>query len=123
MKKYITNALKIIFISSLVSSLHAETGHSTRSKDSVKSSTKTSRSTGTLPSSSTSKETMDNSTHTKTQTDTISTGQSSTLSTNCISVKGQGKFCDQKAHTWCTTNSGAMECKNFKYDKMKKSNY
>lgn len=45
--------------------------------------------------------------------DVIRHSQSSTITSDCITVKKQGKICGSRATTWCNNNPTSRECRNF----------
>jgi hypothetical protein len=46
--------------------------------------------------------------------DEVGTGQSSTTTSDCVTVKNEGKLCGKKAMMWCNDHDGAKECKGYK---------
>lgn len=46
-------------------------------------------------------------------TDVIGTSQSSTITSECISVEGRGILCGDSALSYCNLNTNTVECKNF----------
>ncbi|MBC7540417.1 MAG: hypothetical protein H7281_16455 [Bacteriovorax sp.] len=46
-------------------------------------------------------------------TDTVGNMQSGTTTSDCLTIKSQGKVCGSKATTWCNNHSTSAECRNF----------
>lgn len=82
--------------------------------------TGTGTSTGTIGTGTTNTGTLDsrstnpNKTTTgATTSDEVGSMQSSTLSSDCITVQDQGRVCGTNAMTWCNNHIGALECRNY----------